>query len=432
MAITRRRAAVALIPVLTFSLIACSGESDTTTDPDATAGQDDGSGQSPSPSAPPSAAPTGPATGEPSETDPEGSDPEGTEPDETESPQTSPARIVIGAAGDILPHNRVVQNAAANAGGDGYDFGPMFADVAELISETDLALCHLETPLSVDNTNLAVPGTLVFNSPREVATGLAEAGFDGCDFASNHTMDRGISGIAETEQVLADAGLGYAGPASQAEGAGEPAWYEVDGIRVAHLAYTYTLPNDWGPNTHVPADAPWLERNLWPAIGVEGITEDADEARAAGADFVVASMHWGGEYIAEPTTDQREIATALLESASVDLILGTHVHVVQPCERINDRYVLYGLGNFLSNQSPDTTNGALLPETQEGMVAQVTLSRDADGTVTSSLAVQPTRVQIDNHVIRLATPEQHATTYERTLSTLRSLGEGSCDVTPLS
>lgn len=342
--------------------------------------------------------------------------------------------VTIGAAGDLLPHASVIANAAANAGGtDGdYDFGPMFADVADLLSAADLTLCHLETPLSSDNTGLTVPGVLAFNTPYQLAQALDEAGFDGCEFASNHTMDRGLAGLADTEQVVRDAGLGYAGPTAREDRAGRAEVYDAAGAAVAHLAYTYTYPNDGSPTTVVPGEAPWLERNLWPAVGAEGILEDAAAARADGADFVVVSMHWGQEYVTEPTADQRRIATELLESDEVDLVLGTHVHVIQPCEQVNGKHVLYGMGNFLSNQSPDTTAGALRPETQEGMVAQVTLSRDEDGQVTSELQVQPTRVDLDGHVVRLASPEQSPETYRRTMDTMSALGEGSCEAAPLS
>jgi poly-gamma-glutamate capsule biosynthesis protein CapA/YwtB (metallophosphatase superfamily) len=341
-----------------------------------------------------------------------------------------PKEITIGAAGDILPHAPVIENARLNAGGRGYDFGPMFADVTALLTEPDLTLCHLETPLSPDNTGLTVPRTLVFNSPREVADALAGAGFDGCDFASNHTLDRGISGLANTVRVLGEAGLEYAGPAPE-DGPVTPTVFEVDGTTVAQLAYSYTAYNSGVPNTDVPGEAPWLRQYLWPAVGAEGILADAEAAREDGADFVVVSLHWGNEYWTEPTEQQRELAADLLESDAVDLIVGTHVHVIQPCEKINGKYVLYGLGNFLSNQSPDTTRGKLRKETQEGMIAHVTLTRDAEGTVSSRLLVQPTRVQIDNHVIRLATPEQHAETYQRVLDTMDLLGEGSCDAEPL-
>ena len=101
----------------------------------------------------------------------------------------------------------VIQNGKANARGNGYDFGPMFDDVRATIAGADLALCHQETPISADNTALTVPLTLSFNAPREIATALKDAGFDGCDTASNHIYDRGLTGIDSTLDVLEAAGL---------------------------------------------------------------------------------------------------------------------------------------------------------------------------------------------------------------------------------
>ncbi len=352
---------------------------------------------------------------------------------EAESSPSEPAldrTITIAATGDELPHSSVLDSAAANAGGNGgYDFGPMFAQIEPLISSADLALCHLETPLSATNTNLTQSRVLSFASPHELAEDLAAAGYDGCDFASNHTMDRGVTGLAETEDVLEESGLGYAGPTGYEDRAGRPHVYEVDDVTVAHLAYTYTLPNSGEPTTTVPDDAPWLAESLWPVTGVEGIADDAEKAREDGADIVVLSMHWGTEYRTEPSSDQTEIAQTLLDSGAVDLILGTHVHVPQPCEEINGRYVLYGMGNSLSNQSPDV-DSRLRPETQEGMVAEVTLTLDGGGDITSALAVQPTRVNLDGHVIERAGPQNHPETAERTMDTLTSLG--TCDPTTLN
>jgi len=345
-----------------------------------------------------------------------------------------PVTVVIVGAGDILPHNPVVVNANRNAGGaaGAYDFAPMFAEVAPLIEAADVAICHLETPLSAGNTNLSRPRTLVFNSPREVATGLRAAGFDGCDFASNHSWDRGLDGLAETIGVVEDAGLSYAGPHAEEARAGEAARHEVEDVSVAHLAYSYTMFNNWGPNTEVPPEAPWTARAMWPVVEADGVISDAREARDAGADLVVVSMHWGEEYVVTPTQDQRELARALLESGTVDLILGTHVHVIQPCETIDGRTVFYGLGNFLSNQSPETTGGRLSPTTQEGMIARATFVIDGDGTVTSTVDYQPTRVDLDGHVIELATPDVHPQTYARTVDTLGSLDDAVCEATPMA
>lgn len=382
------------------------------------------------------------APGDGAPDDASGGGSEDTQDDEDEAPQKEskePLEITLAATGDILTHSRVNVTANRYAGGaEGtYDYAPMYAEVAPLLSAADLTLCHMETPLSPDNTNLSVPDVLVFNTPHQMADALAGAGVDGCDFASNHTMDLGLSGLEATEQVIRDAGMGYAGPTAHEDRAGEAQVYDVpaeDGTaQVAHLAYTYTYPNSGVPTTSVPGEAPWLESALWPLVGSEEILRQAQAARADGADFVVVSMHWGNEYQSQPTEDQTRIAHELLGSEAVDLILGTHVHVIQPCEKVNGKHVVYGLGNFLSNQSPDVASG-LLPQTQEGMVAQFTLRRDEDGVVTTEMTYQPTRVDIrpwdmetGPHVIQPVSPETHPETWERTTATVDSLG--GCDAT---
>jgi poly-gamma-glutamate synthesis protein (capsule biosynthesis protein) len=360
---------------------------------------------------------------------------------------TGPVEVTIAASGDVLAHSWVNTSARMYAGhpepdlypvdGASYDYTPMFADVADLVSDADLAICHMETPLSPDNTGLSVPDTLSFNTPHEMADALAGAGYDGCDFASNHTMDRGLQGVADTEQVLRDAGMGYAGPTAQEDRAGVAEVYDVatgtGSVQVAHLAYTYTYPNAGGPTLDIPGEAPWLVEASWPNLGSEGILQHAGRAKEDGADFVVVSMHWGNEYQSQPTDQQRQIASDLLASDAVDLILGTHVHVIQPCEQINGKHVIYGLGNSLSNQSPMTAS-SLVPATQEGMVAVFTLTRDEDGAVSTAMRYQPTRVEIPperapGHIIRLASPTTLPETWERTVTTVDALG--GCDAEPI-
>ena len=324
----------------------------------------------------------------------------------------------------------VLRSANRNAGGaeGAYDFVPLFAHVEPLLNGADVAICHLETPVSADNTNLSQPHTLVFNSPHQLVDGLAEVGYDSCDFASNHMWDEGLKGLKETHQVFDRVGLPLAGPAANAADQDEAILITAGDVTVGHLAYGYTILNEWGPNTDVPPEAPWLEQSLWPAIAAEGIIADAHAARDAGAEFIVVSLHWGREYQEEPTTEQRDLAKELLEDGTVDLIIGTHVHVIQPCETINGRHVLYGLGNFLSNQSPKVVSN-LKPGTQEGLVATVELTREPDGALTSTLEYQPTRVNLDGHVIELVTEDNYPETYARTTSVMKSLGAGACEAT---
>lgn len=341
-----------------------------------------------------------------------------------------PRSFTVAASGDILLHNYVIQDGKANAGGKGYNFDPMFDQVRDTITAADLAICHQETPISADNTQLTVPRTLSFNAPKEIATALKNAGFDGCDTASNHTYDRGLKGVKDTLDVLDAAGLKHAGGSRDEAEAKAPPIHEVKGVKVGHLAYSYTITNNAGPDKTVPADAPWLKAMLWPLIGKDQIIADAKAIRARGAEYVVVSMHWGDQYIHQPNAQQRELAKDLLTSPEVDLILGDHVHVVQPCEKIGDKYVIYGMGNFLSNQSPEQDR-TLVYANQDGSLSTWTIEETAPGQFkTVKMQYVPTYVIIQGHKIVPATPDKYKQSYDRTVKNMNLLGPGSCDATP--
>lgn len=364
---------------------------------------------------PASPAPTGSATSEGG-----GSSPSQTS-DSTE--------ITITATGDILPHESVIADADENAPGEAYDFSPMFKNVSPILKKGDVAMCHLESAVSPTNTNLTQRGVLSFNSPHEVVDAIKGAGYDGCDFAMNHSWDRGAQGIKDTRSELVEAGLEYAGPTVKPGIERRRAVYETQDVRIDQLAYTYTIYNSGSPTTEVPPGQPALGASLWPKVGAEGIIADAKQSKKDGADFVVVSMHWGTQYQSAPNARQKEMAQKLLSSDAVDLILGTHAHVVQPCQKINGKYVMYGMGNFLSNQSP--SQAASLPtESQEGVIVTFTLEKDGGELRTTSMTYQPTRVDIEDHVIELATPKQHEETYDRVVDTMNLLGEDACDAKP--
>jgi poly-gamma-glutamate capsule biosynthesis protein CapA/YwtB (metallophosphatase superfamily) len=345
-----------------------------------------------------------------------------------------PARsFTLAASGDILLHSYVIAEGRANAGGNGYDFEPMFVDVRDRISAADFAICHQETPISADDTALTVPNTVSFNAPHQIAAALKHAGFDACDTASNHTYDRTAKGVRETLDVLDAAGIGHTGSSRNAEEAANPPIYNVGGVRLGHLAFTYTIGNSGVPTTNVPAEAPWLRAMLWPAIGVEGILAQAHRIRERGAEFVVVSIHWGDQYNHRPNAQQRDMARQLLASPDVDLILGDHVHVVQPCEQINGKYVLYGMGNFLSNQSP-SQDSSLQPDNEDGTLNTLTVHEVAPGTFrTTGYEYAPTRVMIPTHRIVASTPDRFKASYDRTVQSINLLNQdaaGACDAKP--
>src|SRR5664280_3806838 len=163
--------------------------------------------------------------------------------------------------------------------------------------------------------------------------------------------------------------------------------HTVKGVRIAHLSYTY------GTNgIPVPASQPWLVN----VTDVARILADAARAKQAGAQFVVVSMHWGVEYQTAPTPEQQAQAQTLLASPDVDLILGDHVHVLQPVQKIGDKYVIYGLGNLLSNQSPAA---GLTPNTEDGAILTAQVRAQNGTTSVERVTYTATYVEIGPYTV---------------------------------
>ncbi|MGW6648411.1 hypothetical protein AMK23_15705 [Streptomyces sp. CB02130] len=257
-----------------------------------------------------------------------------------------PRPFTLLAAGDVLPHSSVIDQAAADAGGAGYDFAPMLAGVAPVVSGADLAFCHMETVYGQEGGPYT--GYPSFKSPPEIATALRTTGFDSCSTASNHTLDDGAEGVRRTLDALDEAGVRHAGSARTAAEAARPTILPAGpgkgAAKVAHLAYTYGT-ND----IPLPAGRPWTVN----VTDERTIVEEARAARRAGADVVVLSAHWGTEWQDEPDAQQRELAERLTASTDqghpdIDLVIGTHAHVPQAYEKVNGTWVVYGMGDQIA------------------------------------------------------------------------------------
>ena len=293
---------------------------------------------------------------------------------------TPPLRgFTLLASGDVLAHRSVQERARAYGAHRGrpYDFRPMFAPIRGVVSAADLAVCHLETPLSASGRGLS--GYPRFNAPPQLATAIRGAGYDACSVASNHAMDQGARGVAGTLTVLDKAGLRHAGTARSPREA-RPSILAVRGVRVALLSYTYGLNG-----FHPPPGRPWLVNLISPGR----ILADARAARRAGAQFTVVFLHWGQEYRSAPTPAQRTLARRLLADPSVDLLVGHHAHVVQPIRRLHGKWAAFGMGNSLSAQSAACCPAA----TQDGVLLQVTVVPRAGRLVVGRLSYVPTWVE---------------------------------------
>jgi poly-gamma-glutamate synthesis protein (capsule biosynthesis protein) len=273
----------------------------------------------------------------------------------------------------------------------------MFARVKPILENADLAICHLEVPLSPTNDDLS--SYPLFSAPHELADALADAGYDGCSTASNHSYDRGAEGVVDTVDILEQAGLAAAGMARRPEEAWSAVTYEVGDLSVAQISATY-----WLNGLAMPENQQWLVQLL----DVDELLAIAARAKQAGADLVVLSLHCCTEYLHEPTAPQREQYEALIRAPYVDLIVGSHSHVVGPIAAIDGEYVIYGLGNFLSAQSQPVT-------LTDGVIAMVEVEGSGDSWEVTSVSVIPTWVEPGTYRI-LPSVEWNMDSYRRTLA----------------
>lgn len=281
--------------------------------------------------------------------------------------------------GDNLIHSSVYNDAHRNANYNGYDFKPMLTYIKEKVQNYDIGYYNQETILG--GTELGLSNYPAFNSPQEAGDAMIDAGFNLVSLATNHTIDSGSKAVLSSreywdsqEDVLA------VGSYDSFEAQEEVVIAEVNGITYAMLNYTY------GTNgIPVPEGKEYLV-NVWPTdLSIndpesdaeyqaykEQVAEDIEKVRDE-VDLLLVAMHWGIEYTHTPTAYQVDSAEFLAEH-DVDVIIGTHPHVIQPVTWIDDTLVFYSLGNFISAQYQDDNYNKMV-----GLMSSFTVTKTTKG-----------------------------------------------------
>ena len=275
-------------------------------------------------------------------------------------------KISLIMVGDNLIHDKIYKEARKNANYNGYDFKPMYENIKKIVSNYDIGYYNQETILG--GSDIGVSSYPAFNSPYEVGNDMIDAGFNLVSLATNHTLDRGEKAVLSSRNYWNNKSNVLAvGSYSSAEERNEVHILKKNNITYTMLNYTY------GTNgIKVPSGKEYLV-NVWPCTGNNPDTdtkyqeyknivkEDINRVRDK-VDLLIVAMHWGVEYTHTPTSYQIDMAN-FLEKQGVDIIIGTHPHVVMPITYINDTLVIYSLGNFLSAQETNidynTTVGLL-------------------------------------------------------------------------
>jgi poly-gamma-glutamate capsule biosynthesis protein CapA/YwtB (metallophosphatase superfamily) len=297
-----------------------------------------------------------------------------------------PERLTVSVSGDLLIHSPVYERALALGGGSSYDFAPLFTRVRSYVRAADLALCHVEVPM----TPAAPSSYPIFNTPPELAEAIAKTGWEACDTASNHTLDQGQQGIDETVKALDRAGIEHTGSYSSKAASEKILMVGVGGVRVAYLAYTtdtngIPLPNPWSLNVAEKPDA---------------VIADARRARKQGADVVLVNMQWGinmsPEYVTDASDKQVAFVKELVAAPEITAVVGQGPHVVQQIERVSGEIVIYSEGNLISNQGADA---GLAAESQDGLIGLLDIVVDGEGARVERVRYVPTWVQHPDYTV---------------------------------
>ncbi|WP_353893230.1 CapA family protein [Proteinivorax hydrogeniformans] len=292
-----------------------------------------------------------------------------------------PVRVQISAVGDVMAHQPQI-NAQYDQNTGEYDFDNNFKYIKPHIQESDLALANLETTLAGGERGYS--GFPLFNAPDELAEALYNAGFNGISTSNNHTYDTGKSGMLRTLDVLEKKGLAPVGTRRNEE---EKSYevFDVEGIKIGVSAYTYETPIVNGHRTINGITIPHDVNPLIDSFSYQNLDEElkamkqrVEKMEEQGAEVIIFYMHWGSEYHREPNSYQKKISQSLADSG-VDIIFGSHPHVVQPIQWYesadgeHETLVVYSMGNFISNQRYETLENRY---TEDGLIVNVNLKKD--------------------------------------------------------
>ena len=264
-------------------------------------------------------------------------------------------RVSFVVAGDAMAHYPQLTSAYISDS-DKYDFYPVFQYISPVIKKFDFSIVNYETTAG----GKPYTGYPQFSAPDTFAYVLKNAGFKFFVNANNHCVDRGINGIDHTIDVFDNYQIPHTGTFKDEKSRDSlyPSIQKIKGLKIAILNYTYGTNGIFIPE---PAVIDTIDTVI--------IKKDLKRALDSVPDVIIVCMHWGVEYQRVPNKEQKDLAEFLFENGA-DIIVGSHPHVVQPIELMTFNYkdktktglVIWSLGNFVSNQRKQYTNGGILAD----------------------------------------------------------------------
>ncbi len=265
--------------------------------------------------------------------------------------------ITVTAAGDAMAHMPQIQ-AAFDAKSNRYDFNSVFQNIKPILRTSDLNIVNLETNLAGEPYS----GYPRFSAPDSFAAGLINTGFNFFLNANNHCADKDYEGLNKTIAFLDARNVPHVGiyKNDSDRKAHYPYILSIKGITLGILNYTY------GTNGNKVSGGGVINY-----INQTAILNDLKSLNDKHCDVIIACIHWGTEYDRMPDASQLKTERFLIENG-VNVIIGSHPHVIQPLgmdtvtinKELRSALVYWSLGNFVSNQRQQYTDGGILARFQ--------------------------------------------------------------------
>lgn len=304
------------------------------------------------------------------------------------------------STGDIMVHSTQIDGAKVNTG-DGYDFSAFFRETAPYFKKADLSVANLEVTFGGTESG-AFSGYPAFNTPDSLADVIKNSGLNFLITANNHSYDTGYFGLTRTAQILKQKGIDFVGT-KETESDKTYAIKNINDIKIGIANYTYSSTSNGRKslNGNVLKEEANSLVNTFDYNRINDFYLEAEntisEMKQKGAEFIVFYMHWGNEYQLKANTHQKSIAQKL-SNLGVNIIVGSHPHVIQPVELIhsedsqNTTVCVYSTGNAVSNQRQEIMDSCPSGHTEDGMLFEFTLRKFQDDVTLHSVDIIPTWV----------------------------------------
>ncbi len=304
------------------------------------------------------------------------------------------------STGDIMVHSTQLDGAKVSGSND-YDFSAFFKETSPYFKNADLSVANLEVTFGGTESG-AFSGYPAFNTPDSLADVIKTSGLNFLVTANNHSYDTGLFGLKRTAQILKQKGIDFVGT-KETESDKTYAVKEINDIKIGIANYTYSTFS----NGRKSLNGNVLKEEANPLVNtfdynkIDSFYTEAQsvilEMKNNGAEFIVFYMHWGNEYQLKENTHQKSIAQKL-SNLGVDIIIGSHPHVIQPVELIhsedgqNTTVCVYSLGNAVSNQRQELMDSCPSGHTEDGMLFEFTLRKKGSDVSLDSVDIIPTWV----------------------------------------